>query len=106
MTRQYNRRVSLAEIMQDLINRSLEDRQFHAKTLGRGLVVSLCVSETYCTLACWRTDGSQPSEVEWATLLKYLPDAYKPMQKIIPTDYQEGPRVALRDTWQIGARLL
>jgi hypothetical protein len=74
--------------------------------LGHGLVVSVLVQESAFTLACWRVDGSAPSSVEWQTLINYLPDAYRPVEKISPVDYQEGPRAALRSAWQISDRLL
>ena len=86
-------RMPLAFILSSLIQKSISDGTYHAQTLGHGLVVSVLVQESAFTL-------------EWQTLINYLPDAYRPVEKISPVDYQEGPRAALRSAWQISDRLL
>jgi hypothetical protein len=82
----------LAGSLLNLILRAekLNDRQFHALLLPRGLIIEVGIGDEF-NLRLARRDCT-PSMREWLTVIAALPFAYKPEAAVLPRDFKHTAR--------------
>lgn len=97
-------RVTLDQILAGLISQSEDARAERWQQLTGGMFVSVHSQLGTFTLKIWRHNIS-PSTVEWTTTIRHLPEMYRPIEAVLPCDYQTSRAQGLMASWPIPDRL-